>query len=156
MPYDLRFKNKSRRPTAHELRQAFESTSDAKLMDAVVCGCALVAYADGWVTPDEQKRMTGLIRAFEPLNSFGIEEVLQAFDEVTERFTSDPEQGEVHALRAVARIRDMKNYPDLLIETCSAIAGADGGFDEAERLAIISLCETLGLHAGDYDLLEAK
>lgn len=42
------------------------------LMEGIVAGCALIAFADGWVTTEEHDRMLGLIRGFEPIAAFGL------------------------------------------------------------------------------------
>ena len=46
-------------------------------------------------------------------------------------------------------------YPRLLDEACCAIAAADGGFDEEERLAAIRICEKVGVDPADFGLAEA-
>jgi tellurite resistance protein TerB len=64
----------------------FRDIHDAGLMEGVVAGCAVVAYADGWVTAEERRRMLGLIRGFEGIDGFHISEVEHQFDEVTDWF----------------------------------------------------------------------
>lgn len=135
-----------------DLRQAIEDAADVGLMEAVVSGCALVAYADGWVKPEEHRRMAGLIRSFEPMRAFGIDEVLVHFEETTEAFRTGPETSEQRAFEKVARLRDRGHYPDLLVTLCIAIADSDGGFDGEERQAVIKICETLGLDPREYGL----
>ena len=51
-----RFKRTKSRLNAAELRRELED-ADTSIMEAVVSGCALVAYADGWVSPEETLRM---------------------------------------------------------------------------------------------------
>jgi tellurite resistance protein TerB len=126
------------------------------LMEGIVAGCALVAYADGWVTQEEHDRMLGLIRGFAPIAVFGLDEVTATFDAMTARFTADQAGGEAAALDAVARVKGVQRYPALLVEACCAIAAADGGFDAEERLAAIRICEILGLDAEDFNLAEAR
>lgn len=59
------FKRTKLRLNASELQRELEDT-DAALMEAVVAGCALVAYSDGWVSPEETLRMRRLILRSEP------------------------------------------------------------------------------------------
>ncbi|HZF43241.1 MAG TPA: TerB family tellurite resistance protein [Sphingomonadaceae bacterium] len=124
-------------------------------MKGIVAGCALVAYADGWVTDEERDRMLGLIRAFEPIEAFNIKDVETAFEALTDRFIADQQAGETAALAAVARLKGVDRYPALLVETCCAIADADGGFDEEERNAAVRICKSLGLDAETFGLAEA-
>jgi tellurite resistance protein TerB len=138
-----------------ELARELENAGDTILMEAVVSGCALVAYADGWVTPEEYRRMSGLIRAFEPVRAFGFDEVLAYFDQVTDSFTRDPAAGEADALARVARLKGRGRHPELLVVICSAIAEADGGFDAEERETLVRICAALDLDPADYDLVSA-
>jgi tellurite resistance protein TerB len=130
-----------------EIRQA----ENEHLMEGIVAGCALVAYADGGVTVDEHDRMVSLIRGFEPIATFGIDDVMATFEMVTARFIDDQADGEAAALRAVARVKGATKYPALLVKTCCAIAAADGGFDADERRAVIRICEILGLDPATVD-----
>ena len=125
------------------------------LMEGIVAGCALVAYADGWVTDEERTRMLGLIRGFEPIAAFGLGDVETTFEALTARFVAEQEDGERAALAAVARVKGADRYPALLVETCCAIADADGGFDAEERSAAIRICEVLDLDPEMFGLAEA-
>lgn len=155
MPYRQslkRFSKSSWEDFAAEFREAY----DQRLMEGVVAGCAIVAYADGWVTAEERRRMMGLIRGFEPIASFGIDDVAGYFDDLTDRFAEDHDGGERDALAVVARLKGEKRYPTMLVETCCAIAAADGGFDAEERKSAARICEVLGLDPADFDLAEAR
>ena len=46
------FKRTKLRLNASELQRELED-ADTALMEAVVAGCAIVAYSDGWVSPEE-------------------------------------------------------------------------------------------------------
>lgn len=124
-------------------------------MEGIVAGCALVAYADGWVTDAEHDRMLALIRGFDPIAAFGPDDVTATFEALTKEFASDQASGEAAALAAVARVRGTQRYPALLVEACCAIADADGGFDAEERAVAIRICESLGLDPADFGLAEA-
>ena len=120
-----------------------------------MAGCALVAYADGWVTAEEHDRMLSLIRGFEPIAAFGLDDVIATFEALTARFASDQMGGEAAALAAVARLKGAARYPALLVEACCGIADADGGFDAAERRTAIRICEVLRLDPAQFDIAAA-
>jgi len=152
----------NRRSLGRFSKQSWEDFNDEvhqaqneHLMDGIVAGCALVAYADGWVTEEERIRMLGLIRGFEPIAAFGLDDVVTTFASLTAGFASNQIAGEQAALEAVARVKGAGRYPELLVEACCAIAAADGGFDSEERLAAIRICETLRLDPADFGLAEA-
>ncbi|MDZ4840633.1 MAG: TerB family tellurite resistance protein [Hyphomicrobium aestuarii] len=135
----------------HEIKQA----QHEHLLEGIVAGCALVAYADGWVTDEEHDRMVNLIRGFEPIAVFGLDDVMATFETMTSWFASDQTSGEAAALEAVARVKGSAKYSALLIKTCCAIAAADGGFDAEERHAITRICQRLGLDPATFDMSDA-
>lgn len=136
---------------ADEVHQA----QNQQLMEGIVAGCALLAYADGWVTDAEHDRMLALIHRLDPISAFGLDDVTATFESFTEEFASDQAGGEAAALAAVARVRGTRRYPALLVETSCAIADSDGGFDAEERVVAIRICEALGLNPADFGLAEA-
>lgn len=154
MPYRRalsRFSKQSWDDFNAEIRQA----ENEHLMEGIVSGCAIVAYADGWVTDEEHDRMLRLIRGFEPIAKFGLDDVVATFEAWTARFAADQQRGETAALKAVERLKGQSNYPALLVKTCCAIAAADGGFDAEERNAILRLCNVLGLDPHDFEVADA-
>jgi len=154
MPYRRslgRFSKKSWDDFSDEVHRA----QNEHLMEGIVAGCALVAYADGWVTDEEHDRMLNLLRGFAPISAFGLDEVIATFESLTAWFASDQIAGEAHAVEAIARVKGSQRYPALLVETCCVIAAADGGFDAEERTALVRICEVLGLDPADFGVAEA-
>lgn len=135
-----------------DLRRAVEEAADTGLMEAVVSGCALIAYADGRVRPEEQRRMSALIRSFEPLRAFDTGELVAYFDEVTESFRRN-RSNQDRAVQKVARLRGRGRYPELLIALCAAIAEADGRVDESEHEVMLGLCAVLELDPDTIDMM---
>lgn len=114
-------------------------------MDALVAACALVAQADGWVTPDERQRMVERMRRSPAVAVFGVQEVLQGFETLNERFDRDLDDGVAAAETAVRRLTGRAGPARLLVQTACAVAAADGGFDAEERDVVLRLCELLDL-----------
>ncbi len=136
------FKRTKSRLNAADLSRELQD-ADAALMEAVVAGCALVAYSDGWVSPEETLRMRRLILRFEPAKALGLSEILSLFEEVTLKFADDHETGEKDAFELVSRLIGRTRESRLLIDTCCGIADADGGLDAEERETILKLCTLL-------------
>ena len=90
---------------------------DVAQLDAVVAGCAMVAQADGWVTPEERKRMSDRMRNSPTIAFFGIDDVLVLFEALNLRFDRDLDDGEATAEIAVSRLRGQPGPSRLLIET---------------------------------------
>ena len=145
----------ARKPTWNAFIEEFRETHAHTMVEPIVAACALVAYADGWVSPEEEKRMARLIGDFRPLEVFGAEDVLIAFADISRRFEEDHEAGEREALRLAGELRSRRRHARLLMETCCAIAAADGGFDREERHAALKLCDALDLDPANFGLEDA-
>ncbi|WP_396595638.1 tellurite resistance TerB family protein [Brevundimonas sp. R86498] len=125
---------------------------DLVQMEAVAAACALVAHADGWVTPDESRRMVDRLRRSSAVAVFGVEEVVVAFEAVVRRLERDIEDGEATAEVAIRRLRGQPGPSRLLVDTACAIAEADGGFDAEEREVLLRLCTLVGLDPAAHGL----
>ena len=125
---------------------------DLMQMDAVVAGCAMVAQADGWVTPEERKRLVERMRNSPTVAFFGTHDVITLFEALNLRFERDLDDGEATAEVAVARLRGQPGPSRMLIETACSVAEADGGFDAEERAVIIRLCHILGVDPASFAL----
>lgn len=125
-------------------------------MDAVVAACALVAQADGWVTPDERKRMIDRMQQSPSVRFFGLHEVVVGFEALNLLFDRDLDAGEAAAEAAVIGLRGQPGPSRLLIDTACSVAEADGGFDAEERDVILRLCRLLDLDPGPYGLVSGE
>lgn len=128
------------------------SAGDVEQMDAVVAACAMVAQADGWVTPDERRRMIERMRSSPTIAFFGADEVTVLFEALNLRFDRDPDDGEATAEVAVRRLRGHPKAARALVETACSVAEADGGFDGEERAVILRLCALLDVDPAEFDL----
>lgn len=124
------------------------------LFENVVAACALIAYADGWVTPEEQRRMRLLVRGYPTLSGYAPEDLAQAFDEISAVFERDYEAGEKEALSQISRLRGREKDCAMLMRLCCEIAAADGVFDAEERQVAQRICKLLELNPADFDLDE--
>lgn len=125
---------------------------DIVQMDAVVAACALVAQADGWVTPDERKRMIDRMRQCPLVAFFGMHEVVIGFEALNMRFDRDLEDGEATAELAIVKLRGRRGPARLLIEAACSVAESDG-FDAEERKVILRLCHLLDIDPRPYGLV---
>jgi tellurite resistance protein TerB len=155
MPYRRALSRFSKRSWDDFIKD-FRDVHDQGVMEGVTAGCAVVAYADGWVTDEERRRMLGLLRGFEGVDNFHLSEVEHQFDEITSWFEQDHEEGERRALALVEKLRGRGREAELLVQACCAIAAADGGFDAEERQAAQRICTVLELDPAKFDLADAR
>lgn len=143
---------KSRIPPAIPTTDVW-TPGDETEMDALIAACALVAHADGWVTADERRSMLERMRRSPTVALFGVQEVLEGFETLRERFDRDLDDGVAVAEAAVQRLAGRAGPARRLVEAACAVAEADGGFDSEERDVVLRLCELLDLAPGQFDIV---
>lgn len=146
----------NRRPTSASLKTEAWTPGDSLQLDALVGACALVAHADGWVTAEERRRLVARVQGLPAFGVFGVDDAMQAFEALIDRFDKDPEDGEAVAEAAILRLRGRAGPAHLLVAAACSIAAADGGFDAEERAAILRICHLLDLEAEAFDLVAAR
>ena len=143
------------RPGAGPLQAATADTESARQVeqfDAVVAACALIAHADGAVTPDERGRMLEGVRGQPSLIPFGVDDVLEAFEVLDERFETRPEEARAEAEMTVRRLRGRPEAANVAAAAV-AVSIADGGFEAEERQVVLDLCDWLGIAPNRFDPL---
>ncbi|MEE4379078.1 MAG: tellurite resistance TerB family protein [Candidatus Competibacteraceae bacterium] len=134
------------------LKNEVNKVRNKSFMEGVVAGCALVAYADGVVKPEEKQKMMGFLRTSEALSVFSTDEVINTFEKFAKNFDFDLAVGEANALQAVGKLKSKESEARLMVRVCCAIGAADGDFDESEKAAVRKVCQELGLSFKDFDL----
>lgn len=134
----------------------FVMQRNEEFLVAVVSACAAVAYADGWVTREERRRLLGALRTCDALVAFPVEEVGQLFDEVTDAFARDHDAAEQAAFDRVTVFRGMAIRSREILRACTAVASADTQVDGEERTILLRLCDLLDVNPADFDLADAR
>ena len=129
---------------------------EAMQFDAVVSACALVASADGCVTPDERRRALDRMRRLHAVSIFGVEEALEAFETLIARIDRDCVDGVEIAETAVRRLKGRRGPSFLLIEATCDVAASDGSFDPEERATVLRLCALLDVEPDAFRLFETQ
>ena len=124
-------------------------------LDAIVAGCAMIAAADGTISPEEKRKMMGYLQINDDLKVFEIETVIAKFESYTAKYDFDSEIGKGECLKAIANIKKDKGACQLLVRVCCAIGSADGDFDSGERQAVRDICKTLELDPSDFGLSQS-
>lgn len=121
-----------------------------QLMEACTAGCAVIANADGVVTPDEKRKMVGFMQTSDTLSLYDVSDVIASFEKHCKKYDFDAQIGEAEALRAVATLKSKPAEARLLVRACCVIAAADGNFDQNERAAVSRMCRELALDPGEF------
>lgn len=114
------------------------------LLQAIVAGSTMIAYADGVVSAAEKQKLMGFIRTSEQLSVFESDKVIEAFTQYLSRFEFDATIAAGESLQKIAVFRG-KPEAQLIVRVCVAIANADGNFDDSEKKALAQICQALEL-----------
>lgn len=119
------------------------------LMEAVVGGCLLIAFADGFCEEAELKSIDALLRTNKALEGFG-HELTDTINRYTERLKAGYRVARLEILREIEQVKgDRQEAEDVLI-TMLTIAEADGEIEEAEQKELSTVSDRLGLRLADY------
>jgi tellurite resistance protein TerB len=144
--------NKWAKTQASSLSDAVKKFKNKKFMEATVAGCAMVAFSDGTVKPEEKAKMAAFIKRNEALNVFEMPEVITAFEKYVQGFEFDLQIGKGEALNAIGKIKKNSDEAKLLIRVCCAIGTSDGDFDDSEKAAVREICRELELNPEEFGL----
>lgn len=114
------------------------------LMQAIVAGATMIAYADGVVSASEKQKLMGYVRNSEQLSVFDTDKVIESFNQYLSRFEFDSTIASGEALQKIAAFKG-KPEAHLIVRVCLAIANADGNFDTTEQQALEQICRSLDL-----------
>lgn len=123
-----------------------------EFMEAVVAGCAMVAYADGGASASEKQKMMGFIKQSEALKVFETDKVIDTFNKYLSKYEFDSGIGKGEALASITKLKGKPEQGQLLVRVCIAIGGSDGNFDKDEKKAVTEICRALSLNPKDFDL----
>jgi tellurite resistance protein TerB len=132
------------------LKEEALKVKNRSFMEACTAGCAIIANADGVVTPEEKRKMMAFMQTSDVLSLYNANEVIASFENHLKPYEFDVQIGEAQALKAVAAVKSKPAEARLLVRACCVIAGADGNFDQSERDAVTRMCNELGLDANEF------
>jgi tellurite resistance protein TerB len=138
--------------TKQGLEDQVKRFKNKDFMDAVVAGCALVAFADGTIDASEKNKMAGYINLSQELKVFDMTVVIERFNHYVNNFEFSPEIGKQEALKAIAKFKSKPEIGRVIVGVCSAIGSADGNFDDQERRVVAEICTVLGLNPSEFSL----
>lgn len=122
------------------------------MLEAVVAGCALVAYADGKVELSEKTKMLGFIQNSPALSVFGMSDVVKSFDNYMAGFGFDLTIGKAQALNAMGKLKTRPEEARIAVAVAISVGGADGNFDDAEKAVVREICAVVGLSPVEFGL----
>ncbi len=134
---------------ANSMNSELKKFRSKDLLQAIVAGSTMIAYADGAVTAEEKQKLLGYVRSSEQLSVFESDKVIESFTQYLSRFEFDVTIASGEALQKIAAFRG-KPEAELIARVCLAIAKADGNIDAKEQQALNQICQSLGLDVKNF------
>lgn len=136
---------------AQSAKAELHKVENRDLMEAIVAGSLLVAFADGNCEDSELQNLEKLIAANENLRHFG-GEINTTIARFMSMFEAGPRMGKMKAMR---ELDDIKASPAEIEEAfvmMIEIAEADGEIDDKELAVLKEVGGKLGVRLSDYGL----
>lgn len=121
------------------------------LMEAIVGGGLLVAYADGSLEKEEQQKLDQLIRSNDNLAHFG-NEISKTIGKFSGLLDADFGVGKMKILREIRDVANNSNDAEEVMVNVIAIAKADGEIEPDELKVLQTLARELGQRLSDYGI----
>jgi len=119
------------------------------LMEAMVGGTLLVAFADGDCEEEELKKIDELLGSHKSLQHFG-SEVSSTIQTFTQRLKAGYRVGRMEILREIQDVKgDQREKEDVLLAMIT-VAEADGEIEPEEEKELNAVSQALGLRLSDY------
>jgi tellurite resistance protein TerB len=135
-----------------ELKTEALKFKNKDFLNATMAGSALIAMADGVITPDEKQKMIKFIENHDALSIFSTTDVVNAFQTYVNQLQFDKDIGEAKAFDALKKMASNVPAARLIIRMVISIAGSDGNFDEHEKKMALRIAKELSLDASEFNL----
>jgi tellurite resistance protein TerB len=137
---------------ASELKTEALKYKNKDFLNAAMAGSALIAMADGSVSPEEKQKMIKFIESNEALSIFTTSDVIKAFQDFVGQLEFDKDIGEAKAYQALGKMKSNVDASRLLVRMIIAVASSDGNFDAKERVVASKIAKELGISPSEFEL----
>ncbi len=137
---------------ANELKTEALKFKNKDFLNAAMAGSALVAMADGSISPEEKQKMIKFIESNDALSIFTTSDVIKAFQDFVGQLEFDKDIGEAKAYQAIGKMKSNTEASRLLVRMIIAIASSDGNFDDHEKKVAVKIAKELGIDPSEFEL----
>ncbi len=137
---------------ANELKTEALKFKNKNFLQAAMAGSALLALADGEISPEEKRKMVKFIENYEPLSVFKINDIISTFGDFVSQLEFDNDLGEAKAFEAIGKMKNDTQAARLIMRLVIAIGAADGDFDNHEKAMARRIAIELGLTPAEFEL----
>ncbi|WP_395000472.1 tellurite resistance TerB family protein [Acinetobacter sp.] len=123
----------------------------AKVANASMAICALVAAADGTIDSSERTKTANAIAKCEELKDFDMKVLKAKFEEYATEM-DDPDFGTVNLEKVIRQVKGDEDDCRMVLALGIIIGKADGNFDDKEKAICTRVAKMLGLNPLEFDL----
>lgn len=119
------------------------------LMEAIVAGAVLVAFADGDCSAEELEKLQGIIESNDNLAHFG-SEIGATIDKYSSMYESGARLAKVKLMKELKDVQGDESQKEEAFIIAIEIADADGEIDEDELKILKDIGKAFGLNPDNY------
>lgn len=119
------------------------------LMEAMVGGCLLIAFADGDCEEAELQKLDEVLRTSKALEGYG-SELTQAINQFTARLRAGYMIGRMEILREINDVKGSQTEKEDVLLAMLTVAMSDGQIEPEEQKELTQVAQRLGLRIEDY------
>lgn len=123
-------------------------------LDATVSAAAMVAYADGDASPQEEQKLLSFIQTTDELKVFDLTQVKSAFDSIVMQLRQDTIIGSGKAYAAIEKCANKDGNANemapVIIALAISVAASENGIDDDEKAVIRKIIQVLKADASLY------
>jgi tellurite resistance protein TerB len=136
---------------ASQTKANLHKVQNRDLMEAIVAGSIMVAFADGDCSDDELVNLEKLIQSNENLKHFG-GDINTEIARFTAMFEAGPRMGKMKAMRELDDITASQEEKEEAFVMMLEIAEADGEIDDKEMTILKEVGGKFGIRLADFGL----
>ena len=119
------------------------------LMEAMVGGCLLIAFADGDCEEAEMLKMDEVLRTSKSLEGYG-SELTDTINRFTARLKAGYIIGRAEILREINDVKGSQTEKEDVLQAMLTVAMSDGQIEPEEQKELTQVAQRLGLRIEDY------
>lgn len=133
---------------AAEIKSAGAKISNKDLVEAVVSGSLLVAFADGNCDDSEISALESILASDEQFDSWR-SEIPGLISKYAGKFSAGYKLGKLSALREIGDLKSTQKDAELAL-VCIITVAEQGGIDDKEKAVLNEIAVALGLRLDTY------
>ena len=134
---------------ASAAKESIKRLENRDLMEQMVGGCLLVAFADGDCEDSELKKLDEVLRSSTALEGFG-SELTETINRFTARLKAGYRIGRMEILREINDVKSDQNEKEDVLLAMITVAESDGEIEPEEKKELDQVAQRLGLRIEDF------